>query len=77
MAGLALPIVLSLALAIGARPSVSDGSGPALAAVTNPGGSTANLIFDIHKYLGSDGSGTSTICLSDEVSSGFAPVAQW
>jgi len=56
---------------------VSDGSGPALAGVTNPDGSTTNLVFDIHKYLDSDGSGTSTTCVDSYISSAFAPLAQW
>lgn len=35
---------------------VSNGSGPALLKVTNPDGSTTNLVFDVHKYLDSDNS---------------------
>lgn len=41
-----------------AQQFVSDGSGPALLGVTNPDGSTTGLIFDVHKYLDSDNSGT-------------------
>ncbi len=37
---------------------VSNGSGPALMTVTNPDGSVTNLVFDVHKYLDSDNSGT-------------------
>ena len=37
---------------------VSNGSGPALLTVTNPDGSVTNLVFDVHKYLDSDNSGT-------------------
>lgn len=37
---------------------VSNGSGPALMTVTNPDGTTTGLIFDVHKYLDSDNSGT-------------------
>ena len=41
-----------------AQTFISDGSGPALSKVTNPDGSFTNLIFDVHKYLDSDNSGT-------------------
>ncbi|KUJ24202.1 endoglucanase [Mollisia scopiformis] len=61
----------------GAGTFVTDGSGPALQSVTNPDGSYTNLIFDVHKYLDSDGSGTGTICVGDQVSTAFAPLAQW
>jgi len=56
---------------------VADGSGPALATVTNPDGTTTNLVFDIHKYLDSDGSGTSPDCVGNYISVAFAPLAQW
>lgn len=39
-----------------AQTFISNGSGPALMKVTNPDGSTTNLIFDVHKYLDSDNS---------------------
>ena len=56
---------------------VSDGSAAALSTVTNPDGSYTNLIFDIHKYLDSDGSGTSSTCVDSYISVAFAPLAQW
>jgi endoglucanase len=56
---------------------VSDGSGPALATVTNPDGTTKNLVFDVHKYLDSDESGTSTDCVDNYISKAFEPLAQW
>jgi endoglucanase len=56
---------------------VSDGSGPALATVTNPDHSTTKLVFDIHKYLDSDGSGTSPECTDNYISEAFEPLAQW
>ncbi|KAF8860102.1 hypothetical protein BDZ45DRAFT_704021 [Acephala macrosclerotiorum] len=56
---------------------VSDGSGPALAGVINPDGSTMNLIFDIYKYLNWDGSGGNTVCVGNQISTAFAPLAQW
>ncbi len=39
---------------------ISNGSGAALIKVTNPDGSTTNLVFDVHKYLDSDNSYVST-----------------
>ncbi|PMD61682.1 glycoside hydrolase family 5 protein [Hyaloscypha bicolor E] len=56
---------------------LSDGSGPALATVTNPDHSTTKLVFDIHKYLDSDSSGTSPECADNYISKAFEPLAQW
>jgi endoglucanase len=56
---------------------VSDGSGPALAGVTNPDHTTTNLMFDVHKYLDADGCGTSTECVDNYISTAFEPLAQW
>jgi len=56
---------------------ISNGSGAALLKVTNPDGSTTNLIFDVHKYLDSDNSGTHTECVTDNVASAFQPLATW
>lgn len=55
---------------------ISDGSAAALANITNLDGSTTNLIFDVHQYLDSDGSGTSTTC-TDSHSSDFETLATW
>ncbi|KAH8887789.1 glycoside hydrolase family 5 protein [Thozetella sp. PMI_491] len=52
-------------------------SGPALLKVKNPDGSTDGLIFDVHKYLDSDNSGTHTECVTDNISSAFQPLATW
>ncbi|KAI1845099.1 hypothetical protein JX266_008646 [Neoarthrinium moseri] len=52
-------------------------SGPALLKVKNPDGSTTGLIFDVHKYLDSDNSGTHTECVTDNVSGAFSPLADW
>lgn len=60
-----------------AQTFVSNGSGPALLKVTNLDGSTTNLVFDVHKYLDSDNSGTHTECVTDNVSSAFSPLATW
>ncbi|OBT57058.1 hypothetical protein VE04_02360 [Pseudogymnoascus sp. 24MN13] len=51
----------------GAASFVSDGSLAALKTVKNLDGSTTNLIFDVHKYLDSDGSGTHTDCVTGNV----------
>ena len=56
---------------------VSSGSGPALAKVTNADGSTDNLVFDVHKYLDSDNSGTHAACVGNDISAAFAPLATW
>ena len=48
-----------------ASTSVSDGSFAALSKVTNIDGSTTNLVFDVHQYLDSDGSGTSASCTTN------------
>jgi endoglucanase len=60
-----------------AQSFVSGGSGPALATVTNPDGTTKNLVFDIHKYLDSDGSGKSADCVGNYISEAFEPLAHW
>ncbi|KAF8313040.1 cellulase-domain-containing protein, partial [Clavulina sp. PMI_390] len=56
---------------------ISDGSAAALSTVTNPDGSFTNLIFDVHKYLDSDNSGTSAECVTDNIADAFAPLAAW
>jgi endoglucanase len=60
-----------------AQTVVSSGSGAALLNVKNPDGSTTGLIFDVHKYLDSDNSGTHTECVTDNVDSSFSPLASW
>lgn len=52
-------------------------AGPALLGVKNPDGSTKNLVFDVHKYLDQDNSGTHTECTTDNVASAFQPLATW
>jgi hypothetical protein len=56
---------------------VSNGSADALNAVTNPDGSITNLVFDVHKYLDSDNSGTHPECVTNNIDNAFAPLAQW
>ncbi|KAG9042091.1 hypothetical protein FS837_011362 [Tulasnella sp. UAMH 9824] len=48
-----------------AQTFVSSGSAAALSQVKNPDGSITNLIFDVHKYLDSDNSGTHAECTTD------------
>jgi len=42
-------------------------AGPMLLTVTDPAGGTSKLIFDVHKYLDVDNSGTHTECSTDNV----------
>ena len=56
---------------------VSSGSAAALGKVTNLDGSTDNLIFDVHKYLDSDNSGTHAACVSNDISNAFQPLATY
>ena len=55
---------------------VTNGSLAALKSVVNLDGTTTNLIFDVHKYLDSDNSGTHAECVTDNVSSAFEPLAE-
>jgi endoglucanase len=55
---------------------VSSGSADALMAITNPDGSTDNLLLDIHKYLDIDNSGTHAECTTDNVGN-FTIVAEY
>lgn len=60
---------------------VESGSGPALLNVTNPASSGLSgydkLIFDVHKYLDYDNSGTHTECVTNNINSTFVPLAGW
>ncbi|KAF6800239.1 glycoside hydrolase family 5 protein [Colletotrichum sojae] len=55
---------------------VSSGSAEALAAITNPDGTTDGLIIDVHKYLDEDNSGTHKPCTTNNVES-FRTVAEF
>lgn len=55
---------------------VSSGSAEALMKVTNPDGTTDNLLLDIHKYLDEDNSGTHETCTTDNVDA-FTTVADF
>ncbi|GME49146.1 Glycoside hydrolase family 5 [Neofusicoccum parvum] len=56
---------------------VDNGSGAALLKVKNPDGSADKLIFDVHKYLDSDNSGTHTDCVTNNIDDAFKPLAEW
>lgn len=51
-------------------------AGPYLLLVTDPAGGTDKLIFDVHKYLDSDNSGTHADCVTDNVSV-LQTLVQW
>ncbi|RFU79347.1 endoglucanase eg-ii [Trichoderma arundinaceum] len=55
---------------------VSTGSAEALAAITNPDGSTDLLYFDVHKYLDINNSGSHVECTTDNVQA-FEDFATW
>lgn len=55
---------------------VDNGSGAALDAITNPDGSKANLVFDVHKYLDTDNSGSHVECVRDNCEA-FNSLATW
>ncbi|KAJ7090641.1 carbohydrate-binding module family 1 protein/Glycoside hydrolase family 5 protein [Mycena epipterygia] len=56
---------------------LSDGSAAALSKVVNPDGSFTNLVFDVHKYLDSDNSGTHPECVTNNIDDAWAPLTQW
>jgi endoglucanase len=43
-------------------------AGPTLLSVKDTDGTTTKLLFDVHKYLDSDNSGTHTECTTDNIS---------
>jgi len=56
---------------------ISNGSAAALIGVINPDGTTTGLIFDVHKYLDSDNSGTNAECTTNNIDSSFQPLATY
>lgn len=54
---------------------VSSGSFAALQTVKNLDSTTTNLIFDVHKYLDSDNSGTHAECVTNNIDGAFSPLA--
>ncbi|KAF2994985.1 hypothetical protein E8E13_003806 [Curvularia kusanoi] len=57
--------------------SFVQNSGPALLAVKDTDGSTGKILFDVHRYLDSDNSGTHAECTTDHVDDSFVPLAKW
>jgi endoglucanase len=55
----------------------STNSGPSMLKVKDADGTTSKLIFDVHRYLDSDNSGTHADCTSDHVEDSFVPLANW
>ncbi|KAL9614684.1 MAG: hypothetical protein Q9167_000813 [Letrouitia subvulpina] len=55
---------------------VSSGSADALATVTDNGGSSDKLVFEVHKYLDGDNSGKSPECVSNQIDA-FQDLTQW
>lgn len=55
---------------------IDNGSGAALSKVTNLDGSTDDLVFDVHKYLDSDNSGTNAECTTSNADV-FTTLGQW
>ncbi|KAF8900508.1 putative endoglucanase [Mucidula mucida] len=56
---------------------ISSGSADALKTVINPDGTTTGLVFDVHKYLDSDNSGTNSECTTNNIDTAWAPLAEW
>ncbi|KAJ7636942.1 endoglucanase [Roridomyces roridus] len=56
---------------------ISNGSADALSKVVNPDGSITGLVFDVHKYLDEDNSGTHSECVTNNIDNAWAPLAQW
>lgn len=61
----------------GAQQFIDNGSAGNLSRVHNLDGSNTSLIFDVHKYLDTDGSGTHLECISDHVDDSFRPLAEF
>ncbi|KAF4635708.1 hypothetical protein G7Y89_g2393 [Cudoniella acicularis] len=60
-----------------AQTFVSNGSAGNLSTIRNPDGSLNGLVFDVHKYLDVDNSGTHLECTSDHVTDTFEPFAKF
>ena len=58
----------------GAQTFVSNGSAGNLSTVHNLDGTNTSLIFDVHKYLDVDGSGTHLECVSNHIDDTFMPL---
>jgi hypothetical protein len=56
---------------------VENGSAGNLSRITNPDGSFTNLVFEVHQYLDSDGSGQALTCVTDHIQDAFMPLAKF
>ena len=56
---------------------IDNGSAGNLSRITNPDGTFTNLVFEVHQYLDSDGSGTALTCVTDHVQDAFMPLAKF
>lgn len=56
---------------------IYKGDGDALKEVTNPDGTTANLVFDVHLYLDAGGTGRSRRCVTSGIEWSWSPLAEW
>ncbi|TFY79534.1 hypothetical protein EWM64_g4481 [Hericium alpestre] len=56
---------------------ISNGSAAALSKVVNPDGGIDNLVFDVHKYLDSDNSGTHPDCTTNNIDEAWAPLVTY
>jgi endoglucanase len=52
-------------------------SGPLLLAVSNPDGTKNGLVFNVHRYLDQDGSGTNAQCVTNNIDESFQPLADF
>ncbi|EIN08978.1 endoglucanase [Punctularia strigosozonata HHB-11173 SS5] len=56
---------------------ISNGSADALNKVVNPDGTKDLLVFDVHKYLDYDNSGTNSECVTNNIADAWEPLTQW
>ena len=55
----------------------AQNSASALSTVRDSDGTTSKLIYDIHQYLDSDGSGTHAECVTNHVGDSLVPLASY
>ncbi|KAF2424390.1 cellulase-domain-containing protein [Tothia fuscella] len=56
---------------------ISSGSADVLSRVTNPGGGIDGLVYNVHKYLDADNSGTNAECAKNNIDTAFKPLAAY
>jgi len=54
---------------------IENGSAAALSLINNPDGTNTSLVFDVHRYLDVDNSGTHAECTTDNIDDTFVPLA--